>query len=167
MKEIGVKKQTALTYYEVALSELPEEYKKLLQQAENALENAYAPYSMFRVGASVLLENGEVIIGNNQENAAYPSGLCAERVALFAAKAQYPDVAIKALAVTARSNTKELLQSPVTPCGSCRQVMAEYEKYNAYNFPVILGGSEDVVWVVPNASDLLPLTFAGEGIKRE
>ena len=98
----------------------------MLQHAQEAIEGSYAPYSEFRVGAAVLLENGEVIKGSNQENAAYPSGLCAERVAIFHAKSKYPDLKVKSIAITAASDNF-ITKSPITPCGACRQVIAETE----------------------------------------
>src|ERR1035437_1956912 len=104
--------------------QIPTEDLKLLKEAEKAMHNAYAPYSEFIVGAAVLLENGKLVTGNNQENAAYPSGICAERVAIFYACAQYPKVAVKTIAIICDTKTNE----PVTPCGACRQVIAEYEQ---------------------------------------
>src|ERR1700757_2647879 len=104
--------------------QLPTEEATLILEATKAMRNAYAPYSKFKVGAAVLLENGKVITGNNQENAAYPSGLCAERVAIYYASAQYPGVPVKAMAVICNADTTQ----PVTPCGACRQAIAEYEQ---------------------------------------
>ena len=137
--------------------ELSDEQKNLLNKAKEQTQNAYAPYSDFRVGAAVLLENGEIVCGNNQENAAYPSGLCAERVAMFYANAQYPNVAIKALAIAAWTNGK-FLAEPVSPCGACRQVLLETENRFDKNFPVLLYGTE-AVFLVEKAKDLLPLSF--------
>jgi len=105
---------------------LRESDRVLIKKAEKALCSAYAPYSEFKVGASVLLNNGKLISGSNQENAAYPSGLCAERVALFHAKSKYPDSVIDAIAITANSDNFDI-NHPVTPCGACRQVIAEVE----------------------------------------
>lgn len=161
------KLQITIEYEQLTLVELSKALQGLLIEAKEALSKAYAPYSAFRVGAAVLLENGRVITGNNQENAAYPSGLCAERVALFAARSQYPNIPIKAIAITAEPD-KHLLSSPVSPCGSCRQVMAEYESNNkGENIQVVLGGTADKVWLLNNASCLLPLTFRGEGVRKE
>src|SRR5712675_2767464 len=101
--------------------ELPAQEKKLLAQAEQAAKDAYAPYSKFKVGAAVMLDNGKIITGSNQENASYPLGLCAERVALFAASAQHPGIKITGIAVASSS------ENPASACGACRQVMAEYE----------------------------------------
>ena len=118
---------TAYVVYE-SVNELTDVEKKLLNDAKAVARNAYAPYSEFQVGAAVLLENGKVVTGTNQENAAYPSGLCAERVAIFSAASQNPGVKIKALALSALS-AKAVVDSPITPCGACRQVIAEYEHF--------------------------------------
>ena len=142
--------------------ELSEEQKKLLNKAKEQTQKAYAPYSNFRVGAAVLLENGEIITGNNQENAAYPSGLCAERVAMFYANAQFPDVAVKALAIAAWTNGN-FLAEPVSPCGACRQVLLETGTRFEKDFPVLLYGTESV-YVIEKAKDLLPLNFVKESL---
>ncbi|TND02598.1 MAG: cdd [Bacteroidetes bacterium] len=107
-------------------SELPELSRNLLAEARKAAEKAYAPYSEFHVGAALLLENGTVVTGNNQENAAYPSGLCAERVAVFAAGAQFPDIPAQAIAISCKTPHFSI-DTPLSPCGACRQVLAEYE----------------------------------------
>lgn len=140
------------TYYH----SYPEEYEKLCREAINASATAYSVYSGFSVGAAVLLENGEVITGNNQENAAYPSGLCAERTALFYAGASYPRVAVKALAIAACQEGK-LREEFVPPCGACRQVMAEVIKRYKKDFEVIMVGENETV--VIKASALLPFAF--------
>jgi cytidine deaminase len=129
----------------------------LLHEAANAARNAYAPYSKFNVGAAVLLSNGEIICGSNQENAAFPSGLCAERVALCYAGSRYPNAAIKAIAVTSSINGKEN-PAPVYPCGNCRQVLLECEKRSGNPIKVIMG-SATKVQVVHSIKDLLPLSF--------
>jgi len=123
MKEIDLKFKVSVY---PSQEELPEYAQKLILLAREAAKRAYAPYSGFRVGASVLLENGEFITGNNQENAAYPSGLCAERTALFYASSKFPKIAVRALAVSTISD-ETLPGEFAKPCGSCRQVMAEYE----------------------------------------
>lgn len=148
-----------------SISELNDEDRKLLEQAIKAAGTAYAPYSNFNVGAAVLMENGAVVQGSNQENAAYPSGLCAERVAVFAAGAHYPGVKIRAIAITAMfSDLKELLS--VSPCGDCRQVMAEYEhRYNA-NIRLIMTAENGQVMVIHNIKTLLPLMFNAENLKK-
>jgi cytidine deaminase len=139
------------------LTDLSADDQKLILTARESSANAYAPYSKFRVGAAVLLANGEVIKGNNQENADFTDGLCAERVALFYAHAVYPDVAVVALAVTAK-NLNGLIPGPAQPCGSCRQVMVETE--SRFNHPIrlILDGS-DKIMVIEGADNLLPFAF--------
>jgi cytidine deaminase len=141
------------------------EDQELLKQAMNATSSAYAPYSEFHVGAAVLMENNEVVLGSNQENAAYPSGLCAERVAVFAAASQYPDVKIKSIAITAKFNDGSEFLS-VSPCGDCRQVMAEYEHRFGTGIRLILTGPDDAVIVIPNIRTLLPLMFNSEHLKK-
>ena len=144
-------------------AELDEKQQELIKKAKEAAINAYAPYSQFEVGAAVLLENGEIIQGSNQENAAYPSGLCAERVAIFYANSKYPNVAIKAIAVTA--NTKNgIIKNPVPPCGSCLQVMLESENRVEKDIQVILYG-ENKVTVAKNINQFLPINFNKEMLK--
>jgi cytidine deaminase len=139
------------------LTDLSTDDQKLILTARESSANAYAPYSKFRVGAAVLLANGEVIKGNNQENADFTDGLCAERVALFYAHAVYPDVAVVALAVTAK-NLNGLIPGPAQPCGSCRQVVVETE--SRFNHPIrlILDGAETIM-VIEGADNLLPFAF--------
>ena len=134
--------------------------RELVEKARKAAIDAYAPYSNFSVGAAVLLENDKIITGSNQENAAYPSGLCAERVALFYASSQYPDVAVKVIAITALSNKKPL-DKPVPPCGSCRQVFIEWEKRFNQPFAVIMAGEEKIIRV-EKAGWLLPFNFQAD-----
>jgi cytidine deaminase len=145
--------------------ELSKSDRDLLEQATLASEAAYSPYSGFRVGAAALLANGLVITGNNQENAAYPSGLCAERVALFYAQAQYPGIPVEAIAIFARSEEFKL-EKPVTPCGSCRQVMAEYENRHGRKMRVIMGNGDGKVQIVKGIENLLPLMFMLEKLKK-
>ncbi len=137
--------------------DLPPHQAELIKSAMEAAGNAYAPYSSFYVGAAVLLENGKVFTGNNQENAASPSGLCAERVAIFYAGSQYPDVPVKAIAIAAMKENR-FQEDPVTPCGSCRQVLYETEVRGGMPLEVILYGSEKIQ-VIRRAADLLPLPF--------
>ena len=163
----SVNRKISIEYEELSAADLPKHLSDLLEEAEKAAIKAYAPYSGFRVGAAVLLDDNSIVFGNNQENAAYPSGLCAERVALYAAKAQFPNKTIKALAVTAQPEAGQL-SSPVSPCGACRQVMAEYETHNQMqSIQVILGGFGNRVWLLENATSLLPLTFTGEGVRKK
>lgn len=145
-------------------SELTAEEQSLLERARAAGKNAYAPYSAFYVGAALRLENGEVVIGNNQENVAYPSGLCAERVAIFHAGATHPNVAVTTIAITC-SSTKFAVNRPLSPCGACRQVIAEYEKKSGKNIRIILAGDSGAVYAVNSIKELLPLSFEADELK--
>ncbi|QAR31202.1 cytidine deaminase [Ornithobacterium rhinotracheale] len=147
--------------YEIFSSEkeLSKEDKMLLAKAKEAKDRAYAPYSKFLVGCSLLLENGEVFTGNNQENAAYPSGLCAERVTIFAAKSQYPDAVIKKIFIT---TSAENLKDAVSPCGSCRQVLVEYEKNQVSKIEIYFQGAQAQVIKLFSVCDLLPFVFHSE-----
>ena len=138
--------------------------KTLVLKAKNMLKSAYAPYSGFLVGAAVHLENGEIITGNNQENVAYPSGMCAERVAIFYAKSQFPNTKINSIAVSAISKNF-LIEDVVSPCGSCRQVISEYEVKQNENIRILLHQSDDSVIIIKSISDLLPLMFISEKLK--
>jgi len=139
-------------------SELPEEAKKTIEAAKQASERAYAPYSHFQVGAAVLLADGTVVTGNNQENAAFPSGLCAERVAVFSANSLYPEQPIQILAIAAQNQGK-FQQKPVTPCGSCRQVLLESEKRYGKEIEFYFYGTEEIYYI-KGTEALLPLSFA-------
>ncbi|MGI9525519.1 MAG: cytidine deaminase [Weeksellaceae bacterium] len=132
------------------------EIKELFKIAIEAKNKAYAPYSNFKVGAAILLDNGEIFIGNNQENAAYPSGLCAERVAIFSAKAQYPNASIKSLVIV--SSAKNITE-PIAPCGSCRQVLAEYEFSQEEPFDIYLETGDARIIRILSAQSLLPFSF--------
>lgn len=147
------------------LEELTHEERKLMNIAREATLNAYAPYSNYYVGAAVLLENGEIVTGNNQENVAYPSGLCAERVALFAASATYPNVKIKAIAITSRARDF-IVDSPVSPCGACRQVISEYEMLAGEKIKVILMGQQGKIQILEGIENLLPLVFKESNLKK-
>lgn len=137
--------------------ELPQEYQNLVAEAKKQTQNAYAPYSQFQVGAAVLLNNGMIITGNNQENAAYPSGLCAERVALFAANSQHLNTPVKAIAIAAYTDNK-FTSNPITPCGGCRQVLQEAENRFQQDIEILLYGEKEVL-LIKNAASLLPLAF--------
>ena len=153
MKEFKIVTKIVISSY----IELGEKEKKLIDLAKNATKDAYAPYSQFRVGAAVLLENGEMITGNNQENIAYPSGMCAERVALYYANATFPDVKVKAIAVAAYFEGDYV--EKISPCGSCRQVLQEAE--NRYKSPIrILLYGKNEVYIVESVKDLMPLSFS-------
>lgn len=145
--------------------ELPEVDRDLLSAATRVLDGAYAPYSDFRVGAAALLGNGEIITGSNQENVAYPSGLCAERVALFYASSKFPGVSVDAIAVTALSG-EFVITDPVTPCGACRQVMAETESRFKKSMRVIMRGATGRIYVADGINNLLPLMFQADELKK-
>jgi cytidine deaminase len=141
------------------LEELDPESKYLAHKAKDATTHAYAPYSKFCVGAAVLLEDGTIITGTNQENAAYPSGMCAERVALFAASSLHPDKVITKIAVVARKKAAKDL-SPATSCGPCRQVMLEYEQRQTKPIQIVMQ-SQEYQWILaPSAESLLPFCFS-------
>lgn len=146
--------------------ELESWQQNLLQKAEEAAKNAYAPYSLFHVGAALLLENGIIVTGNNQENVAYPSGLCAERVAIYAAGAQYPDIKIKAIGIFARSKNYTV-DNPISPCGACRQAIAEYENRYQQNIQLILKGEKSTIYLINSIKDLLPLHFNETKLKKK
>lgn len=147
-----------------SINNLSQEDKELMQIAVEARKNAYAPYSNFQVGAAVLLENGEVVIGNNQENASYPSGLCAERVAVFQAGAKYPGVKIKSIAITATSKNY-VVEKAAAPCGNCRQSIAEYEQKQGTPITIFLMGEKGEVLKCDSVADILPLAFNNSFLK--
>jgi len=138
--------------------QLAEEDRLLLQEARNATQNAYAPYSKFLVGAAALLMNNEIVTGSNQENASFPAGICAERALLASLAQLFPNVAVKTMAVT-YNNLKGNSDTPASPCGFCRQVMAEYELRTNTPMRLLLAGSTGSVYVISSTSMLLPLTF--------
>ena len=154
MKEIRLEMNMKV----VSLEELTENELNLIEVAKEATSQAYAPYSKFHVGAAIALSNGEIVTGANQENVAYPSGMCAERVACYYAHAQYPEAKFEAIAIAAQGVDGAEVALPVSPCGSCRQAMLEYEKLAEGNIKVILVGAEDI-YVVPSVKSLLPLAF--------
>lgn len=139
------------------IESVPLEEKALLNLALDAAENAYAPYSGFKVGAAVKLSNGEVVTASNQENSAFPSGLCAERVALFYANSRFPDASVVSIAITALKDGKQC-KLPTYPCGACRQVMVESQKRAGNNIKIIFGGSE-TTQVVNSVEGILPFAF--------
>lgn len=152
-----------LTEYE-SVEELDLDDRELLVEAKASMNKAYAPYSHFHVGAAIMLENGIILRGNNQENASYPIGLCAERVAIFAAGANYPNVKIKAIAITANSDHFHV-NKPITPCGACRQAIAEYEHRYAQNIRLIMAGEAGKVLIADSISNLLPYQFNADDLK--
>ncbi len=156
---MGHSKELSFQYKEfVDVRDLPEELQQLAIKAKEALATSYSPYSEFAVGAAVLLENGELVLGSNQENGAYPSGLCAERVALFYAGSKFPGVRVKAMAVTASFKGNPIAE-PVSPCGACRQVMIETQSIGAKPYTVAMVGENRII-VVEDVRYLLPFTFS-------
>lgn len=155
MKEISI--NTSFTVYQ-SVAELPQDVQSLMEQAVEIRRKAYAPYSKFRVGAALLLDNGKVVLGSNQENAAYPSGLCAERVAIFQSGAIYPEAKIVKMAISAASDTNETT-TPIPPCGACRQSISEYEFKQDYPIEIYFMGESGEVYLSKSISNLLPLTF--------
>lgn len=148
-----------------SVSELDKRDFELLQAAQSAINNAYAPYSGFYVGAAVRLSDNTIIKANNQENAAYPSGLCAERVALFYASAQYPQQKINTIAIAAKA-LHFTVNKPVSPCGACRQVIAEYETKQLLPIRIIMAGITGQIFSCDSISDLLPLLFTANDLKQ-
>ena len=144
------------------LEELSEQDLKLVNAAKQATSGSWSPYSKFKVGAALLLDDGTIVTGSNQENAAYPSGLCAERTALFSAGHMYPGKAVTALAIAARNDNGYTAQ-PITPCGACRQVMLETEHRYTGDMRVLLYG-EKYTLVFNSAKDLMPLGFFAEDL---
>ena len=141
-----------------AEEELSDTEQKLLTAAKEATFRSYAPYSHFYVGAAVLLANGEIITGNNQENCAFPSGLCAERTTLFYANSRYPDVPVKVLCIVARGTSSKFTETPISPCGACRQVMTETEHRFGVPMQVMLYGTAGT-YFIESAHELLPVAF--------
>lgn len=162
MKKIDI--HTVVTEYDT-LDELSQEEQALMSKAMEAANYAYAPYSEFYVGAALLLENGKVVTGNNQENVAYPSGLCAERVAIFNAGARYAKEPISKIAIIAKS-PRFKVDYPVSPCGACRQVMSEYEMKQEGSIRVIMMGEKGKIRSVESVNDLLPLLFYEKDLKK-
>lgn len=155
-----MKKETIYTEIEVfsRKEELPSDELQLLENAIVARGKAYAPYSLFKVGAAVLLQTGTIVHGNNQENAAYPSGLCAERVAIYSAGAQNPGITVEKIAITASTSAYSITK-PIAPCGACRQAMLEYEMNQTTGITVLMYGESGEVYRVKNVKQLLPLYF--------
>jgi cytidine deaminase len=160
------RRSNTFTYHAYdSIDELSPEDGELLKEAEVALKDAYAPYSRFKVGAALLLENGTIHKGNNQENAAYPSGICAERVALFHAISSNPGAIVSAIAIAAEAQDFDLTRI-ITPCGSCRQVMLEYEVNSASPMKIIMGSCKGQIIVVDSVLSLLPLSFCETRLKK-
>ena len=155
MKEIKI--ESTLQLYE-DLESLPKHVQNLFQRSFQARDKAYAPYSHFSVGAAILLGNGEIIVGNNQENACYPSGLCAERTAIYAAGANFPDSVIRTMVISAKSKESTLHQ-PAPPCGACRQAIAEYEYKQQKPIEIYFMGETGSIARSHSLANLLPLVF--------
>jgi cytidine deaminase len=151
-------KEFKFTYKNLPLESLDGNDILLVEKALSGMDNAYAPYSNFKVGASVKLENGEIVVGNNQENIAYPSGLCAERVALFYVGANYPNETIETICIVAKGDLIPV-DSVLAPCGSCRQVMIESEKRQSKPIRVILVNQNKTVVVIETVKHFLPFIF--------
>ncbi|WP_298555478.1 cytidine deaminase [uncultured Algibacter sp.] len=155
MKEIKIE---STLYIFDNLEELPQDVIVLMEKAIGAREKAYAPYSNFNVGAALLLDNDEVVLGSNQENASYPSGLCAERTAIYYAGSQFPKAKIVRMAITAGSKKNKTIK-PIPPCGACRQAIAEYEIKQNTPIEIYFMGETGVIAKSNSLSDLLPLGF--------
>ena len=160
-----LKENITISYLRAKFNDLTAIEKELIQRSKDALKDAYAPYSGFLVGSSVLLSDGEIISANNQENVAFPSGLCAERVVLFNAGANYPNLEIDIIAVSAKSNLYEITDI-ISPCGACRQVMAEYQEKQNKKIKILLHLNNDDVLIFSSVDDLLPLLFTNPNLKK-
>jgi len=150
--------QLKIQIRECQMDELTSDEQFLVEKAIESTNNSYAPYSHFHVGAAIQLENGEVLAGCNQENAAFPAGICAERSAIFAAGAQHPDVPVTMLAIAARNTQGELTEEPVSPCGTCRQVLIETETRHGQSIRILLYGKR-CIYVMEGIRNLMPLSF--------
>jgi cytidine deaminase len=155
MKDIII--STRFSVFET-METLPNDIENLMSKAVEVRKKAYAPYSKFRVGTALLLDNGKIVLGSNQENAAYPSGLCAERVAVFQAGAIYPDAKILKMAITAASDSNQTT-SPIPPCGSCRQSIAEYEIKQELPIEIYFMGEIGKIYKSDSLKNLLPFMF--------
>ncbi|MAW31567.1 MAG: cytidine deaminase [Flavobacteriales bacterium] len=159
------KKEINLKFSQGILSEIDQCDQELVNNAIASLKDAYAPYSGFQVGASILLENGEIINGSNQENVAYPSGLCAERVAIFYASSNYPNIRIVKMAISVQAVDFNI-NDVISPCGACRQVMAEYEENQNHPIQIILHSPNNDILIVDRVQDLLPFMFKSPHLKK-
>lgn len=151
-------KEITLKVEELTYDELSDSDRTLVEEAREATSRSYAPYSHFRVGAAILLSNGETVTGANQENVAYPSGTCAERSACFYAHARYPEAKFEKIAIAARGTDGEFVNDPVAPCGACRQALLEYEMLAGHDVEVLLVG-RDCIYRLPSVRSTLPLAF--------
>ena len=155
MKKVEIK--TEITVFN-STQELPKDVQRIMQLAQNIKETAYAPYSKFKVGCAMLLEDDIVVTGNNQENAAYPSGMCAERVAIWNASSQYPNKKLLKIVIAA-SSSSQVLTEPVAPCGACRQTLSEYELKQEGKIEVFFMGEKGKIIKTNSVLDLLPIAF--------
>lgn len=162
MEEIKI----CITMQRCQIDELSDADRQLVEQARQATYKSYSPYSHFSVGAAVRLDDGTVVCGANQENAAFPSGLCAERTAIFAAQANYPEHPVDTIAIAARGYDDNFLRSPITPCGACRQVILGMEDRYKKPVRVLLHGQSGTI-VVDTISDLVPLSFVDDNMKEQ
>ena len=151
-------KELKTPFIEVGFEELDPLRQQLVTKARQATYRSYAPYSKFRVGAAIALDNGEIVVGSNQENVAYPSGTCAERTAAFYAHSTYPEARFRIIAVTARGTDELFTEEPTPPCGGCRQALVEFETLAKENVEVILAGREKI-HILPSIKSLLPFSF--------
>lgn len=152
------KRNITVNYEAIPMNELSEADRLLVDTAREATYRSYAPYSRFSVGAAILLDNGEIIPGSNQENAAFSSGTCAERSACFYAHARFPQSKFRKVAIAARGTDGEFLGSPISPCGSCRQALLEYETLAGGPVELLLAG-KDTVYRLPSIASTLPFAF--------
>nr|NQU92585.1 cytidine deaminase [Bacteroidota bacterium] len=149
-----------------SLDQISDADRQLIHKAIDSADKAYAPYSKYFVGVALSLDDGRVVTANNQENAAYPSGLCAERIAVFYANSNFPDTKIETIAITAKAENFDISE-PVTPCGACRQVMAEAENRQQESIRVIMMGEKGKIYISESIANLLPLMFHAEGLKKQ
>ena len=152
-------RQITIPYTQASYEELSAADRYLVDQARSATQRSYAPYSRFHVGAAIRLDDGTIVTGANQENAAFPSGTCAERTACFYAHASHPDTPFNTIAIAARQEGgAEEIASPISPCGACRQALLEYEMLAGHPVRLILVG-RDYVYIIPSVKSLLPFAF--------
>lgn len=152
-------KEINIRFEELTISDLSDEEQELLKEAREATFRSYAPYSKFCVGAAIGLDNGKVVSGSNQENAAFPSGTCAERTACYFAHSYYPEAKFEKIVIAARGSDGHFVEEPISPCGACRQALLEYETLAGHDVMVILSGREKV-YRLPSVRCLLPFAFA-------
>lgn len=151
-------KEQSIRYQCLTEDELADDDRLLVERAKKATFTSYSPYSHFSVGAAVLMDNGKILSGSNQENASFTTGICAERTTVFYATAKYPGVGISAIAIAARKSDGEFTAEPISPCGACRQVLAEIEHRSGKPYRVILYGKKEI-YIMDSFANLLPLQF--------